>query len=141
MRKLVSASSLSNYSLMQTNRFLRFVLRLIFCCCCFYRFCTAKPSITTFPQSVTIREGGNVTLQCNATGGSSLEISWSFRGSLMMKNGGVGNILTLSIVNVNRKYGGDYRCVVRSRIGNNTSTSALNVQCKYNTRVSVFLRN
>ncbi|PFX14115.1 Down syndrome cell adhesion molecule-like [Stylophora pistillata] len=88
----------------------------------------AKPSITTFPQSVTIREGENVTLQCNATGGSSLEISWSFRGSLMMKNGGVGNILTLSIVNVNRKYGGDYRCVVRSRIGNNTSTSTLNVQ-------------
>ena len=96
-------------------------------------FClyAAKPSITTFPQSATIIEGENVTLQCNATGGPLLNISWSFKGSVIMTNAGFGNILPLKLVNVNRNAGGDYRCDVRSRVGINTSTSTLNVYCKY----------
>ena len=48
-----------------------------------------------------------------------------------MTNAGLGNILALKLVNVNRSAGGDYRCDVRSRVGTNTSTSTLNVYCEY----------
>ena len=72
-----------------------------------------------------------MNLQCNTTGGPLLYISWSFKGSVIMTNAGLGNILALKLVNVNRRAGGDYRCDVSSRVGTNTSTSTLNVQCKY----------
>lgn len=36
-----------------------------------------------------------MTLQCNTTGGPSLNISWSFKGSVIMTNAGLGNILAL----------------------------------------------
>ena len=72
-----------------------------------------------------------MNLQCNSTGGPLLYISWSFKGSVIMTNAGLGNILALKLVNVNRSAGGDYRCDVRSRVGTNTSTSTLNVYCEY----------
>ena len=72
-----------------------------------------------------------MNLQCNTTGGPLLYISWSFKGSVIMTNAGLGNILALKLVNVNRSAGGDYRCDVRSRVGTNTCTSTLNVYCEY----------
>ena len=72
-----------------------------------------------------------MNLQCSTTGGPLLYISWSFKGSVIMTNAGLGNILALKLVNVNRSAGGDYRCDVRSRVGTNTSTSTLNVYCEY----------
>ena len=98
---------------------------------------TVKPSIITQPNSVAAKEGATVKLYCNATGSPILHISWTFEGSVITANENSRISLSnhsqeLTITNVNRGDSGDYRCLVKNRVGNDTSnTSVINVLCKY----------
>ena len=96
-----------------------------------------KPSIITQPKSAAPEEGDIVKLYCNATGSPILHISWTFDGSVITANENSRISLSndsqeLTITNVNRGDSGDYRCLVKNRVGNDTSDpSVINVLCKY----------
>ena len=102
---------------------------IIFCC-----VFTEKPSITTHPQGGTVKEGDNVTLSCNATRNPVPTISWTRDGSPVDTSGRISftaDKKQLTITNVSRTDSGEYRCVARNRVGNDTSNAAdLVVQCK-----------
>ena len=92
------------------------------------------PRITAHPQNVTKKEGDNATFICNAMGNPVPKISWNKRGSPLSNNSGVGlsaNNIHLTIKNVKRVDGGEYRCLATNSLGNETSNPAyLGVQCK-----------
>ena len=98
---------------------------------------TVKPSILTQPKSAAPEEGDTVKLYCNATGSPILHISWTFDGSVITANENSRISLSndsqeLTITNVKRGDSGDYRCLVKNRVGNDTSDpSVINVLCKY----------
>ena len=111
----------------------------IYIAVCFF---TDPPSIQTHPHAVTVEEGENVTLFCNATG-SSLTISWTFNGFFLPTSGDsrisflTGN-KQLIIKNVNRTDSGEYRCVASNMVGKDTSNAAIvSVECEYSTILAV----
>ena len=83
---------------------------------------------------MTLTEGGNLTLSCNATGNPVPTISWTRDGSPVDTSGRISfseNKKELTITDVSRTDSGEYRCVATNRVGNDTSNAAtLNVQCK-----------
>ena len=100
---------------------------------------TDEPEITVHPMNKTKLEGDNVTFTCDVDGNPVPTISWTRDGSLV-KN--VNDNFTrisfshdkkqLTITNVSRTDSGEYRCVAKNRVGDETSNAAsLDVQCKY----------
>ena len=95
---------------------------------------TDKPEITTHPQSVTTKEGDNVTLSCYATGNPVPAISWIKDGFPISNNSRISlsqdnNQLTMT--NVKRTDSGEYQCVASNRVGKDTSNaSTVNILCK-----------
>ena len=81
-------------------------------------------------------EGENITLSCNATGNPEPSISWVKDGFLIQSNSRInfslGNKI-LTITNTSRTDSGEYRCVARNRVGNDTSNFKVNVLCKCRT--------
>ena len=100
----------------------------------FLFFFTDQPEIITHPKNVTIEERLLVTLFCNATGNPPPTISWTKDGSPLTKTQGIiftGDNETLSIANITRSESGNYRCVTRNSLGNDTSNAAkVDVLCK-----------
>ena len=103
----------------------------------FYLKLTDQPEITVHPQSQTTREGDNVTLSCDTIGNPAPTISWTRNGSLVDTSDNPrisfsADKKQVIITNVNRTDSGEYRCVARNIIGNDTSNAAtLNLQCKF----------
>ena len=97
-------------------------------------FFTDQPEIITHPKNVTIEERLLMTLFCNATGNPPPTISWTKDGSPLTKTQGIiftGENETLSIANITRSESGNYRCVTRNSLGNDTSNAAkVDVLCK-----------
>ena len=97
-------------------------------------FFTDQPEIITHPKNVTIEERLLMTLFCNATGNPPPTISWTKDGSPLTKTQGIiftGDNETLSIANITRSESGNYRCVTRNSLGNDTSNAAkVDVLCK-----------
>lgn len=98
---------------------------------------TDKPAITAHPQGAEKSEGENVTLSCNATANPVATISWTRDGSPVDTSDNSSrisfsdDIKQLTITTVHRKDRGEYRCVARNSLGNDTSNAAsLDVQCK-----------
>ena len=100
-------------------------------------FFSDQPEIITHPKNFTIDEGLPMTLFCNATGNPPPTLSWTKDGSPINKNQGIiftGDNETLSIANINRSESGNYRCVTRNSLGDDTSNAAkVDVQCKCST--------
>ena len=100
-------------------------------------FFSDRPEIITHPKSVTVEEGLPMTLFCNATGNPPPTLSWTKDGSPINNNQGIiftGDNETLSIANINRSESGNYRCVTRNSLGDDTSNAAkVDVQCKCST--------
>ena len=75
-----------------------------------------------------------MTLFCNATGNPRLMLSWTKDGSPLNNIQGIlfsGDNETLSIASINRSKSGNYRCVARNGLGNDSSNPAkVDVQCK-----------
>lgn len=103
---------------------------------------TDHPKITAHPLSDTKREGDNMTLSCNVTGNPVPIISWSKNGSPVDRNHNSrirfsAGEKQLTITNVYRTDSGEYRCVARNSLGNDTSNaSSVDIQCKYNVLLS-----
>ena len=98
---------------------------------------TDQPEITVHPRSVTKTEGENVTLSCNATANPVPTILWTRDGSPVDTSGNSTRISfsadtnQLTITNVSRTDSGEYRCVAKNSLGNDTSNVAkLDIQCK-----------
>ena len=106
-------------------------------------FCslTEKPSTKLQPETVTVKEGENVTLFCNSSG-SSLTITWKFYGSDVTTLGDsrIGfsyENQNLIITNVSRVNKGEYKCVASNKVGSDTSNDAfVSVECKYRANVT-----
>ena len=94
-----------------------------------------KPEITSHPKSVDIKEGGNVTFSCNSTANPLPTTSWTKDKSPITNDSRISYSVVnkvLTIMNVNRKDSGEYRCVASNKLGNDTSKAAeLNVKCKF----------
>ena len=104
---------------------------LSFCC-----VCSEQPSIITHPLGVTIREGQNITLSCNASGNPVPTISWTIHGHPVNTSHNPRISFSddkkqLIITNVSRTDSGEYRCVAKNRVGSDISdASIVDVQCK-----------
>ena len=100
----------------------------------YHFFFTDQPEIITHPKNVTLEEGLTMTLFCNATGNPRLMLSWTKDGSPLNNIQGIlfsGDNETLSIASINRSKSGNYRCVARNGLGNDSSNPAkVDVQCK-----------
>ena len=77
-----------------------------------------------------------MTLSCHATGNPVPTISWTRGGSALKTMGNLNISFSkdktfLSITNVNRNDGGEYRCVAENKVGNVTSSAKVNIQCEY----------
>ena len=90
-------------------------------------------------------EGENITLYCNATGNPEPSISWTKDGISISSNSRISlsdDNKQLTITNVNRKDSGEYRCVAKNRVGNDTSdASTVYVHCKCRTLFHCLLIN
>ena len=110
---------------------LEIFLRLSFCSFTV----TDPPEITLHPQNRTTTEGNSVTFSCEAIGNPSPSISWTKDASPLSNIGDPRITFTelnrkLTITNVDRADGGEYRCVASNSLGHATSNPAtLNVQC------------
>ena len=99
-------------------------------------FHTELPLITTRPEGKTPIEGEKITLSCNATGNPEPSISWVKDGSPINSKSRIGlskDNKRLTITNISRTDSGEYQCVARNRVGNDTSNSRVVVLCKCRT--------
>ena len=94
-----------------------------------------KPEITSNPKSVEIKEGENVTFSCNYTANPLPTTSWTKDESPITNDSRISYSVVnkvLTIMNVNRKDSGEYRCVASNKLGNDTSEAVeLNVKCEF----------
>ena len=83
-----------------------------------------------------------MTLFCNATANPPPTLSWTKDGSPLYDTQGItfsGDNETLSIASINRSESGNYRCVARNGLGNDSSNPAkVDVQCKCSSNSFLF---
>ena len=76
---------------------------------------------------MTVVEGENVTLYCNATGNPTPNITWTKDRSPTALHQGE----TYSISTIQRQAAGDYRCTAWNGVGEHTNiTATVAVHCK-----------
>lgn len=80
------------------------------------------------PGDITETEGQKVTFSCDATGNPEPKISWIKDGSSVSENPKISfsdDKKQMTIRNVRRKDGGEYRCVAENHIGKDMSKPAI----------------
>ena len=88
---------------------------------------TDKSVIDVSPSDVTIVEGDNVTLHCNATGNPAPNVTWTKDGNLTVLYHGE----TYRIANIQREGAGDYTCKAWNEVGEpSNATAAVTIHCK-----------
>ena len=99
--------------------------------------CLSKgsPEITEDPQSVTKREGEDITLSCNASGNPEPQISWKKDGSTLTGNDRIclsDDKKKLTVKNLTKEDCGEYQGVASNTVSVvNSSCATLDVQYKY----------
>lgn len=102
-----------------------------------------RPEFVQDPTTQIVKENGNVTFLCNASGVPYPTISWAFnKGQLPpLSRTNVTGVLSLFLVKNTAEYEGNYTCMAVSRAGINNSTAILTVDGKLrNALTSSFLR-
>ena len=88
-------------------------------------FLTDAPTMKQL-LNVTVEESKNVTKECNVdTGTHPLNFVWK-----NIKTGQVTKGKLLTIINIRRNQGGEYRCIANNTCGNESTTMFINVTCK-----------
>ena len=84
--------------------------------------------IQVSPRNVTLLEGENVTLSCNASGHPAPNVSWYKVGGSLVAHGE-----KYTLTNVKRGHEGFYRCVVDNgeECNNDKAMAYVTVNCKY----------
>ena len=77
--------------------------------------------ITVDPESITVAEGSNVTLTCEATGNGTLNYQWMKESGLLPMNSLSNDGQTLTLRNIAVDDSGQYYCAVDNGEENNTS--------------------
>ena len=78
--------------------------------------------------NLVVLEGNNLSLQCNATGNPTPNITWTKDGSSTVLYQGE----TYSIVDIQRQAAGDYKCTAWNGLGEQTNaTTTVDVHCKF----------
>ncbi|XP_078379803.1 hemicentin-1-like isoform X4 [Oculina patagonica] len=72
------------------------------------------------PVHEVVLEGSNLTLQCNATGNPTPNITWTKDGNSTVLHKGE----TYSIVNIQRQAAGDYKCTAWNGVGERKNATA-----------------
>ena len=103
-------------------KMIRLLVILVTCTC----FFTVPSSIQPIRNKTIIEEGKNVTVSCNASGTSPLTVSW-------IKVDGAESFDETKLVftHINRSQAGEYRCDASNECGNASTTTTIEVQCKY----------
>ena len=77
-------------------------------------------------QNITVEEGRNVTKECNVIAGTPYpNVCWR-----NVKTGQVSKGKLLTIINIRRNQGGEYRCIANNTCGNESTGMFIDVQCK-----------
>ena len=88
-------------------------------------FLTDAPTMKQL-LNVTVKESENVTKECNVAAGTPpLDFLWK-----NVKTGQVTKGKLLTIINIRRNQGGEYRCIANNTCGNESTTMFINVECK-----------
>ena len=99
-----------------------------------FLYISDRPEVTKHPQNVTEIERNDVTLNCNATGNPEPQFSWFKDKDLVKSTNRIylsANNSLLTMTDVNRNDSGEYLCVARNEVGNDTSKIVVfDVQCK-----------
>ena len=92
-----------------------------------FPFDSDPSSIDTRLVNLTVLEGSNITLHCNATGNPASNITWSKDGSQTVLHHGE----TYNIVNIQRQAAGDYTCTAWNGVGEKVNaTATVTVHCE-----------
>ena len=92
----------------------------------------ALPVITRHPNingDITVAEGSNVTLRCEATGNGTLIYLWRRVSKLLPKNVNMENRQNFTIYNITVKNSGEYYCEVNNG-GNSVSSMRVQVTAR-----------
>ena len=87
---------------------------------------------TISPESLTINEGGDISIFCLSSSPRALMVDEMWLNPQMVAAvEGVGNILCF--VNISRSQSGDYRCILTSGVTNQTESVdfPVTVNCEY----------
>ena len=89
---------------------------------------TDESAIDLALSSITVVEGDNVTLHCNATGIPTPTITWTKDSNLTVIHQGE----TYNVADIERKAAGDYTCRAWNRVGKQANvTASVTVHCEF----------
>ena len=83
------------------------------------------PSIVYPLENITVVEGENRTITCNASGSPVLTVTWTEVSSHSPSSG-----FMRYLTNISRNNGGEYKCEATNDCGNSSASTFLIVLCK-----------
>ena len=96
---------------------------------CFLSFLISVPAKILHSKNVTIEEGKNASLVCIVEGNPPPRVAWIAPNENVKQNR--TSDTDLSLPNVTRDMGGNYKCHVTNGLGNENEVIYLDVQCKW----------
>ena len=100
----------------------KFLNHLVFC-----SLFTVAALITKKPSSITLEEGRNASLLCNATGEPTPTVTWQKVFSQMSRKKTVVIDGNLIIINVTKADGGTYACSAKNLLGKDSAVALVTV--------------
>ena len=89
---------------------------------------TDESAIDLALSDITVVEGDNVTLHCNATGIPTPNITWTKDSTLTVIHQGE----TYNVADIERKAAGDYTCRAWNGVGKQANaTASVTVHCEF----------
>ena len=84
------------------------------------------PAVVYTLENITVTEGENRTLTCNVSGSPTLSVTWT-----EVKTGIRSMGITRQLTHINRNEFRVYKCEASNSCGNDTKSTFLFVQCKW----------
>ena len=84
------------------------------------------PAVVYPLENITVTEGENRTFTCNVSGSPTLFVTWT-----EVKTGSRSRGITRQLTHINRNESGEYKCEASNSCGNDTKSTFLIVQSKW----------
>ena len=88
------------------------------------------PTATITPSSVTVNEGDEVTITCQAEGSGTVTVTWTMAGGNLLPPGVEARGNQLIIASATSSHHGTYVCKVENLAGTSQDEVTLNVFCE-----------